>query len=313
MEMKLSAGLFGGMILLFMGYVLWIGQQTANLAKNSLRTGFENEALVRKLSFAHKELVEANRLAEDASFAKSNFLATMSHELRTPLNAILGFSDTIRIGLYGDINERQKERLDDIHNSGGFLLDLINDILDLSKIEAGKVELNIQDVDIAEVVDRAIRLTSLRAEECGIRLSTDVPQVRPLLRADDRILLQMMLNLLSNGIKFSPNGGLVGIDVILPMSGGMHIEVRDTGIGIDHDDIEKALTPFGQIETAMARKFKGTGLGLPLVKELIELSGGGFELESERGVGTTVRLIFPNELCAQAVDTEKMALVNSCQ
>jgi signal transduction histidine kinase len=236
----------------------------------------------------------AKEQAELANRAKSEFLANMSHELRTPLNAIIGFSEMIRNRVFGPVGSaKYVEYANHINESGEHLLELINDILDLSKIEAGKLDLDIEDVDVARVVRACIRLVGERARLGGLTLGHELPDENLVLRADERKLKQVLLNLLSNAIKFTPSGGSVTVRAEVTPGGDTEITVADTGIGISPDDIEKALSPFGQVDSQLNRKYEGTGLGLPLTKALVELHGGTMDMMSEVGVGTTVRVVFP--------------------
>jgi len=231
--------------------------------------------------------------AENESRAKSNFLAAMSHELRTPLNAIIGFSEILEMGIFGPVNDQQKERIHDIHGASRHLLDLINDILDLSKVEAGNVELVYEDVDIMGTVERSIQLISDHAKSGEIQIHKALSPDLPTLQADERLFKQMLINLLSNAVKFTPAGGNITIASSKPADEWAQIEITDTGIGMHKKDIPTALAPFGQIGSLMTREQPGTGLGLPLVKAFMEYHGGRLELESEVGVGTVTRLLFP--------------------
>jgi signal transduction histidine kinase len=237
--------------------------------------------------------VLAQEQAEIANRAKSEFLANMSHELRTPLNAVIGFSDALQTGIYGAVTPQQMERIGDIGHAGDHLLDLINDILDLSKIEAGEYEPDFEDVEIEAVIESSLLLIAGRAKDAKVRISTETPTDMPKLHADQRILKQMMINLLSNAVKFTPSGGTVVVSVSRPNEGGMRIDIRDTGIGMNEGDIPKALASFGQVEASFSRRRDGTGLGLPLVKAFMALHHGALEIESDLGVGTVARLLFP--------------------
>ena len=247
----------------------------------------------RKAELAMSQAMEQ---AEFANRSKSEFLANMSHELRTPLNAIIGFSEIIKDQLFGPVGQKQYvEYAQDIHDSGGLLLSLINDILDMSKIEAGKRALADSVIDIDEIVHSVVRLVAARAKESKLKLNIRIPTAFPALRGEDRAIKQILTNLLTNAIKFTPEGGAVTFNTYIDEQGCMKIIVQDTGIGIAPDDIPLALAPFGQIESALSRKHQGTGLGLPLTKALVELHGGKLELESELGKGTRVTLTFPRE------------------
>jgi signal transduction histidine kinase len=239
----------------------------------------------------HRERAVA---AEEASRAKSIFLATISHELRTPLNAIIGFSEILKNQMFGPLGAaRYRGYVDDIYGSGVHLLSLVNDLLDLAKAEAGKHELNEDDLDIGEIADTCRRLMAERAHDAGIRLEIVHRFAGCLFRGDERKMRQIILNLLSNAVKFTPTGGLVIIDVDLAGDGGLQLAVRDTGIGMAAADIAKALEPFGQVADIMTRQTGGTGLGLPLTVKLVELHGGRLAIESAPGDGTTVTLGFP--------------------
>ncbi|MFQ5783961.1 MAG: PAS domain-containing protein [Alphaproteobacteria bacterium] len=243
---------------------------------------------------AEAALRAAKEEADLANRAKSEFLANMSHELRTPLNAIIGFSEMIRDGVFGPLGSvKYKEYAVDINASGLHLLALINDILDLSKIEAGKFELAEAAVDVPSVVGSCVALIKERAESAGVRLESHVPAAPPALYADERKLKQILINLLSNAIKFTPPGGRIDVRVDGSSQHGCSITIADTGIGIAPEDIPKVMEPFGQADTGLDRKYEGTGLGLSLTRALVELHGGTFELESAVGRGTRAIVRFP--------------------
>ncbi|MBC7905965.1 MAG: HAMP domain-containing protein [Rhodospirillaceae bacterium] len=243
---------------------------------------------ITDLKVGEEELRSAKAQAENAAQAKSDFLAAMSHELRTPLNAVIGFSDTMLSGVFGDLgNERYRGYVEDIHHSGQHLLSLINDILDLSKIEADAMSVECQPVALNEVVQQAVSMMKDSAQANGLRLDSTLPTDLPLVAGDDRRLLQVMLNLLSNAVKFTPEGGRITIDARAEGT-DVVLQVADTGIGIKPEDIPRALQAFGQIDSARSRRFPGTGLGLPLSRRLVELHGGTLSITSAPGMGTTV-------------------------
>jgi signal transduction histidine kinase len=254
--------------------------------------------LARALSVFRDTAVEKQRLqvaklgAEAANRAKSEFLANMSHELRTPLNAIIGFSEVLKSQVFGPLSERYQSYAGDIFSSGSHLLGLINEILDLSKLEAGQFELHEAEMDLTVVINASIRIVEPQAEKGHVRLSARVEEGLPPLRADERRIRQVLINLLSNAVKFTPEGGRVRISC-LRHGAGVGISIADTGIGMAQDDIPKALEPFGQIDSKLARKYEGTGLGLPLAKHLVELHGGTLGIESRVNAGTTVTILFP--------------------
>jgi len=244
--------------------------------------------------------------AEAASKAKSEFLAVMSHELRTPLNAILGFTEIMKLRLFGSIgSDRYGSYVDDIHQSARHLLNIVTDILDLSKAEVGKLSLDESDADPIGILDECLRLLREWAGEEGVRLSLDLTGVEvPIIYGDTRLIKQVFLNVLSNAIKFTPSGGSVGVAPRRAEDGSLIIEFRDTGIGIAAADIGAVLEPFVQVESAFARKHGGTGLGLPLVKKIMELHGGNVTLKSTLGAGTIVTLSFPAARIMRAPEEE---------
>ena len=247
-------------------------------------------------------LREAKEAAESAYSSKARFLANMSHELRTPLNAVIGFSDMMQRQLLGPIgNERYLDYISGIRESGEHLLDLINDILDMSKIEVGKYELEIENLNIAKVLRLALHMMEGRAHEAEVRLVGDgIPETLRV-HVDRRALMQILLNLLSNAIKFTDAGGTVSLGCYQDVA-GLAITVSDTGIGIPKDDIETVLLPFEQVDCELTRSKEGTGLGLAITKDLVELHNGRIEIDSEFGVGTTVSVLLPEESIAYPVD-----------
>ena len=240
-----------------------------------------------------RDLMAAKESAELAYRSKSEFLAVMSHELRTPLNAIIGFSDILKGELFGPVGDpRYCDYARDIHESGSHLLALINDILDLSKGEAGKLELYEEGFSLEEVVEGCVLMVRTRAEASGLSLEVEIPEKLPQVHGDERKIKQVVLNLFSNAIKFSEPGGVVGLKAEL-VADGLRVIVSDSGIGMDPKDIPRAFEPFEQVESAISKQHAGTGLGLPLSKRFVELHGGTMEIESQTGVGTSVSFILP--------------------
>jgi len=247
---------------------------------------------------ARREIEEALRhakeAAEAANRAKSDFLAHMSHELRTPLNAVIGFSEIIFREIFGAVGEpRYAEYARDIHASGIHLLNVIGDILDISKAEAGSAELDEETVDVGELAAASLRLIEPRATVGKVRVVKHLAPDLPAIRADARRLKQVLLNLLSNAVKFTPPGGDVSLEAQLAEDAGVQLVVRDTGIGMDPKDIPRALEPFAQVDNALSRRFEGTGLGLPLSRKLVELHGGTLTVASEIAKGTIVVVHLP--------------------
>jgi two-component system cell cycle sensor histidine kinase PleC len=247
---------------------------------------------------------EAEKIrAEGANKAKSEFLANMSHELRTPLNAINGFSEIMVGEMFGPMGDkRYAEYAQDILSSGQHLLALINDILDMSKIEAGKMNLRFEPMQLADVVEDSVRLMRNRADAGGLRLEANLPAL-PEIEADYRAIKQVILNLLSNALKFTPAGGQVEVGAELRREGGedrLRLTVRDTGIGISPEDLDRLARPFEQIENQHSKTQQGTGLGLALTKSLVELHQGLLELTSEPGVGTIASVTLPMRHAAHA-------------
>ncbi len=240
-----------------------------------------------------QELTAAKEQAELANRAKTEFLANMSHELRTPLNAVLGFSEMISRESFGPLDSRYVDYAQDIHASGLHLLDLIGDILDLSRIEAGHIDLSDEDIDSARLVDSCLRLVEDRARKAGVALAKTVPALAPHFRADERKMKQVLINLLSNAVKFTGRGGRVTVATLLDEAGNLTLAVEDTGIGMKVEEIERALEPFVRLESSLTRRYEGTGLGLALVKALAELHQGWIRIASEPGEGTRVTVTIP--------------------
>jgi two-component system, cell cycle sensor histidine kinase PleC len=275
-------------------YFIWLMKGLNSTVVAMLEFRAEKDTLIAELEQAKAISDEARLRAEEANLAKSRFLATMSHELRTPLNAILGFSEIMRGEILGPhANPTYKEYASDIHQSGQHLLNLINEILDISRIEAGRYELSEAALDLAQVAGDCHRLMRLRAEDKGLELIEEFEPGLPQLWADERALRQICLNLLSNAIKFTPRGGTVTLTVGQTAPGGQFLSVTDTGPGIPENEIPRVLKNFGQGSLAQESVEGGTGLGLPITKGLTELHDGTFELKSRLGYGTEVRVAFP--------------------
>jgi len=307
-EVEIALGL---MALLFFGCIIVIARSLERAVVTTFRLQQENFDLVERLTVAVEaiaaadaakgELIEhliaSRREAESANQAKSMFLAIMSHELRTPLNAIIGFSDIIRSQAVGGRldNPKYLEYVGDIRESGSHLLDLINKILDLSKIEAGKFDLAFEEVEIEPLVKSLLRLFREQATAAGLRIDVHVEPGAVRFIADERAVKQMLINLVSNALKFAPRGTPIKISARRLPTGEAELGVGDHGAGIAPDDIDKAVAPFSQLGDPLTRRHEGTGLGLSLVKSLIELHGGRLAIDSAIGTGTTVRLIFPRE------------------
>jgi len=243
---------------------------------------------------AERALREAKEAAEAANIARSQFLANISHELRTPLNAIIGFSEMVEQGLAGPVQPKQLEYTSLILQSGRHLLDVINDILDMARVDAGKFELNEDDaVDLRQIIETCVALTKHRANAEQLIVTTRIANSLPLVVADATRLKQVLLNLLTNAIKFTGPGGSITVRAHPIAGGGTALEVEDTGVGMTPDEITVALEPFGQVDARLARHHEGTGLGLPLARRLVELHGGTLRVQSEKGRGTTVTVTLP--------------------
>jgi len=245
----------------------------------------ENVRLFREIQDKSEQLEVANR-------HKSEFLANMSHELRTPLNAIIGFSEVLVEKMFGEVNAKQLDYLNDIHSSGKHLLSLINDILDLSKIEAGRMELDLAEFDLRAALGNAMTLVKERAQRNGVELALEVDAGLGMFRADERKFKQIMLNLLSNAVKFTPAGGKVSVRA-RPVDGALEIAVADTGIGIAPEDQEAVFEEFRQVGRDYTKKAEGTGLGLALTRKFVQLHGGAIRLASAPGKGSAFTFTIP--------------------
>ena len=254
----------------------------------------EKDALIAELETAKSMSDEARRRAEEANLAKSRFLASMSHELRTPLNAILGFSEVMANEVLGPMgNQTYRDYAKDVHDSGQHLLDLINEILDLSRIEAGRYQLNEEPLMLLHIVEDCCHLMELKARNKDIRIVQDFESAMPRLYADERAVRQITLNLLSNAVKFTSSGGEIRVRAGWTAGGGQYLSVRDNGPGIPADEIPIVLSAFGQGSIAIKSAEQGTGLGLPIVQGLLAMHGGEFQLHSKLREGTEAIAIFP--------------------
>ncbi len=284
------------------GYFALLAHRLHSTTLATLEARAEKDALIGELEQAKSISDEARHRAESANVAKSRFLAQMSHELRTPLNAILGFSEVMKSEIFGaHAVPVYKEYSADIHNSGVHLLNLINEILDLSRIEAGRYELNEEAVSVVNVVADCHHLLKLRASSKDITINEVFEQGMPRIWGDERAVRQIVLNLLSNSIKFTPQGGEIWLKVGWTASGGQYISVKDTGSGIAEDEIPIVLASFGQGSNSIKSAEQGAGLGLPIAKSLIDMHGGTFTLKSKLRIGTEVIVTFPPERVMSAL------------
>ncbi len=290
------------MALTAQGYFAALTYRLYSSTLATLEARAEKDALIGELEQAKAISDEARRRAEAANIAKSRFLAQMSHELRTPLNAILGFSEVMKTEVFGQhVVPAYKEYSADIHNSGVHLLGLINEILDLSRIEAGRYELNEESVSLVAIVEDCHHLLKLRASNRGITIHEVFEPEMPRLWADERAIRQICLNLLSNAIKFTPQAGEIWLKVGWTASGGQYVSVKDTGAGIPEEEIPVALASFGQGSNSIKSAEQGAGLGLPIAKSLVDLHGGTFTLKSKLRIGTEVIVTFPPERVVAAM------------
>jgi len=278
----------------FATQIFYDGRRLARRVDEDARLRFQVEDLARELEETRDEALRKRFEAETANASKTAFLANMSHELRTPLNAILGFSEIIAEECFGPVgSKRYKEYAGDIHSSGAHLLSLINDLLDVAKIEAGKMEIAPHPLDAHRTFDIALKLIGAKARERQQTMVIDIDPTCPPLYADERALKQILINLCSNAVKFTPEGGRITVRAEAARSGGFQISVQDNGPGIPREKLDKIFTPFSQVDNRYDRQAGGTGLGLALVRGLAELHGGRAWLESEPGKGCCAYVVLP--------------------
>ena len=293
------------MTALLVQYLVWSQNRAREIARSvdERTAALQSEIAERKR--IETELRSAKEQAEVANRAKSEFLAMMSHELRTPLNAVIGFAEIMAGQFFGPLGSEQYRRYaNDIHMSGKHLLSLINDILDLSKIEANRFELHEEILSVARSWRAVHSILQESISSAGLALEADVSNSLPRLCGDERAIRQILINLLSNAVKFTPEGGRITITAGVDPEGRLILSVADTGIGISEQDLADVILPFKQVDASLARKFEGTGLGLPLTQRLVEMHDGQLEIESALGVGTTVKLTFPAERVVYAEPSE---------
>ena len=283
------------------GHTIWVNV-SARLVKDEEGATHYYEGIMEDITQrreAEIALKEAKLESDIANRAKSEFLANMSHELRTPLNAIIGFSEIIKNEVFGPVGHKEyNEYAADIHNSGRRLLKVINEILDVSKIEAGERQLNENLVNIEKVVQTCCSLIVPKLESSSIKLENMLGEDTPKIIGEELAIKQMVMNLLSNAVKFTPAGGQITISCDVRKNGSCRLNIKDTGVGMAADQVEKAISPFGQLDTKLSRANSGTGLGLTLVNSLIKLHGGSLDIKSKENKGTTASLVFPSKRVA---------------
>ncbi|MEP3232750.1 MAG: HAMP domain-containing sensor histidine kinase [Hyphomicrobiales bacterium] len=297
-SLTMMAGLFVAAQLLF----IMLGKQVRSTLLQLFKIKVEKDGLIVELEEATAISNDSRRRAEEANLAKSRFLATMSHELRTPLNAIIGFSEIMKEELLGPLeNASYKEYVTDIHSSGDHLLNLINEILDLSRVEAGRYELNEEAISIVEVLNDCNTLMMLRAKNKDIKIKITTEPGMNRIWADERAIRQIILNLMANAVKFTPQGGEINVLVGWTKGGGQYIAVRDNGPGIPEEEIPIVLSQFGQGSLAIKSAEQGTGLGLPICQALINMHSGTLDLKSKLRVGTSVTVSLPKGRVIEAL------------
>lgn len=301
------ASTFAAAVLFF----VFIGERIFQFNVKILSFQSEKDDLIAELEVAKAMSDEARRRAEEANLAKSRFLASMSHELRTPLNAILGFSEVMSAEVMGPLNNpTYKEYTDDIHSSGQHLLNLINEILDLSRIEAGKYDLSEEAISVLDVAEDCIGMVQLRARGKNISILQQFEGSLPSVWADEKSLRQVILNLLSNAVKFTPQGGEVMVKVGWTSSGGQYVSIKDNGPGIPEEEIPIVLSAFGQGSIAIKSAEQGTGLGLPIVQAILAKHDGQFVLKSKLREGTEAIAILPAKRVLQTLPAEKTPAID---
>ena len=295
MDLTLNGFILGGMMAAYTVQLLSESRRVSERSASDAHLRFVNEDMARDLEEARDEALKKRFEAETANASKTAFLANMSHELRTPLNAILGFSEIIGQECLGPVGvPRYKEYASDIHTSGSHLLSLINDLLDVAKIEAGRMEIEPHMIEARRTLEDALKLVAIKARERNQMLTIEVDQDASLLYADERAFKQIAINLVSNSVKFTPEGGAIVVRGSRLANGDFELMVEDTGVGIPKDKIAKIFLPFSQIDNRYDRQTGGTGLGLALVRGLAELHGGRAWVESEEGHGARVFVVFPS-------------------